>query len=581
MANILFYVFLSSSKIERMNDILPSLDDITESERNNRIFSHLALDKSFIQKLCNQCSTQFSIDINNKIKNANLLSNDSNLSPEKRATNALDRFSRISESEVVTPIWMCQDMINCIGIDELAEIVENNGKILDLAAKTGEFAYTIFYALKDRVSVDKLKNCLYAIPTSGATYEFTRRMYEILGLNLENLANVDKIKAYDLIQKDEQGKIDYERVSKILRQNKAFNSITMNDEIAEGDEMVNFDVVVGNPPYQENISKSEGNKSLSKQLFPWFIIGATKVAKKYVSLITPSKWFTSEGQDGSFIVLREFAKNNNHFKQIHHFGNSKNVFSDVEIGAVNYFLYKQGYEGNCTFVNHNGTDTNIIERPLFEDDVDIILSLNQMVNILRKVKSHPSFETLMTITKGRNAFGITGKQEKDVSISHSFEGAYELRCAHEVIKYVKEESITKNKDIADSWKVIISKGNGGAGTLSDGKPVAILGKPFIGNNRSVCTDSLIPIGKFNTEAEAGNLQKYIKTKFLRFMVGILKVSQNVYQNVYKYVPIQDFTNNSDINWDKPIAEIDIQLYAKYGFSQEEKDYIESMIKVME
>ena len=204
-----------------------------------------------------------------------------------------------------------------------------------------------------------------------------------------------------------------------------------------------------------------------------------------------------------------------------------------------------------------------------------------MVNILRKVKSRPSFETLMTITKGRNAFGITGKQEKDISISHSFEGAYELRCAHEVIKYVKEESITKNKDIADSWKVIISKGNGGAGTLSDGKPVAILGKPFIGNNRSVCTDSLIPIGKFNTEAEARNLQKYIKTKFLRFMVGILKVSQNVYQNVYKYVPIQDFTNNSDINWDKSIAEIDVQLYAKYGFSQEEKDYIERMIKIME
>ena len=574
MVNILFYVFLSSSEIDRLEDVLPSLEG-PEKERNLRIFRHLGLDRSFIRRICIQGSTRFSIEINNKIKNANLLSNDARLTPERRAANALDRFSRISDSEVVTPLSICSGMVDCIGIDRLAEIVENGGKILDIAAKTGEFAYTVFYALKDRVDINKLKNCIYSVPTSGATYEFTRRMYEILGLSLENLADIDKINAYDLIENDKQGK----RGSLLLGQNKPFNSISRNDDISEGDDKLKFDVVVGNPPYQQNISKSEGNKSLSKQLFPWFVIMATKISKKYVSLITPSKWFTGDAQDGSFIALRDFAQKNNHFSQIHHFGDSGNIFSGVAIGAVNYFLYEKGYEGECSF--YNGLEETPSKRPLLEEGTDVILSLNPTVSIVKKIISHPSFASLMSLTKGRNAFGITGKQEKDVSYPEYFDGAYELRCAYETVKYVKEESVRKNKDVADAWKVFVSKGNGGAGLLSDGKPVSILGRAFVGKERSVCTDSLIPIGRFDTEAEAVNLQKYMSTKFLRLMVGIMKVSQNLYQNVYKFVPMQDFTDRSDIDWSRSVGEIDVQLYQKYKLTPEEINYIEYIIKPME
>ena len=116
-----------------------------------------------------------------------------------------------------------------------------------------------------------------------------------------------------------------------------------------------------------------------------------------------------------------------------------------------------------------------------------------------------------------------------------------------------------------------SKGNGGAGLLTDGKPVNIIGKSYIGLPNMACTDSLIPFGKFKIITEAQNLQKYMSTKFLRFCVGILKVSQNLYQNVYSFVPLQDFTSNS---------EIDNQLYAKYGLSEDEITFIESKIKPM-
>ena len=576
-ARILFFAFLTKNTVISLSDIIDCIDE----PNNARIARNLGISKIVLQGMLENADKFVLSRLDYKIHNLNQLSHDDSVEPITRASVSVQKFGKLGESEVITPKHICKDMIDMIDDADLRAVMDSGNKVLDIAGKAGEFAIAVFEKYI-ALGYDKeaLKDAIYTIPTSGITYEFTRMIYEILGLNVENIAS--KFTSYSLLDvKDEDGDIDYAKIASLLRQNKPFNRITMNDEITEGDEIVNFDVVVGNPPYQENISRSEGNRSLSKQLFPWFIIGATKVSQKYVSLITPSKWFTSEGQDGSFIVLREFTKNNNHFSQIHHFGNSKNVFSGVEIGAVNYFLYEQGYEGNCTFANHNETSINVSDRPLFEDDVDIILSLNQMVSILRKVKSHTSFETLMTITKGRNAFGITGKHEKDVSFDSPFDGAYELRCAHEVIKYVKEESVTKNKDIADSWKVIISKGNGGAGILSDGKPVSILGKPFVGNNRSVCTDSLIPIGKFSTEQEAINLQRYIKTKFLRFMVGILKVSQNVYQNVYKYVPIQDFTSESDINWNKTIEAIDAQLYAKYALSQEEIDYIEYMIRPME
>ena len=131
------------------------------------------------------------------------------------------------------------------------------------------------------------------------------------------------------------------------------------------------------------------------------------------------------------------------------------------------------------------------------------------------------------------------------------------------------------------YKIFTSKGNGGAGLLSDEKQVSILGKAYLALPFTVCTDSLIPIGCFDTQEEAENLQKYMSTKFLRFIVGILKVSQNVYQNVYQFVPVQNFTNNSDIDWNKSINEIDKQLYVKYNLSLEEIDMIESKIKHMD
>lgn len=578
MANILFYVFLSKSKIERLNDILISLNDPEEGARNRRIFNHLSLDAKFIKALVINSSTHFSIDINNKIKNANLLSNDSTLSPEKRASNALDRFNRISDSEVVTPRWICSEMLESIGIEEIANIVENGGKILDIASKTGEFAYSIFTMLKDVVDGEKLKGCLYSIPTSGVTYEFTRRMYEILDLKLENLVNVDNFNAYDLIERDENGDIDYAKIATLLRQNKPFDSVTLDDEITEGDELVNFDIVIGNPPYHESISDAKDNDSLGKQLFPWFVMCATQIASKYTSMITPSRWFTGDAQDKSFVKLRHYMQENNHIKKITNYKDEKEVFDGVEIkGGISYFLYEQAYNGQVEFVNVAKGVKDVQLRNLFEEGLDIIISDSVDYPLICKVKSK-DFTPLTTITTGRNAFGIIGKPSVVNSISEKehFSDACELRCKANEIRWIKADAVTKSKDIFEKYKVYISKSAGNPN--SDAK---VIGYPYVGGPQSACTDSLFPIGKFSTLEEAENLAKYMKTKFLRYMVSILKTSQNVTQIVYGFVPMQDFTKASDIDWDKTIAEIDAQLYVKYGFTQEEVDHIESTIKAVE
>lgn len=162
------------------------------------------------------------------------------------------------------------------------------------------------------------------------------------------------------------------------------------------------------------------------------------------------------------------------------------------------------------------------------------------------------------MTKGRNAFGIIGKPSvvNAISSSEKTEEACELRCKANEIRYITEDKVTKNIDLfLNKYKVFISKSAGAPNT--DRK---VIGQPYLGKKRSACTDSLIPIGEFDSIEEAQNLLKYLCTKFLRFMVSIVKSSQNVTQIVYRFVPAQDFTSSSDINWAESIDNLDEQLY---------------------
>ncbi|HFI0026366.1 TPA: Eco57I restriction-modification methylase domain-containing protein [Streptococcus suis] len=570
---LLFFSFLTKDNVASLDDIL----NIIQKGENTRLAKNLYLNKNILEKLSYLMDPFKRSKLDYKIQNISKLASDDSVSPLDRALTSLKKFNRMSESEVITPSNVCDDMVNLIPEDGLRKIVDEKNKLLDIATKSGEYAVALYKRLIDDLgfSHEEVKDIIYSIPTSSIAYEFTRRFYEILDLNIDNIAS--NFNAYDLVNiKNDKDDVEYERISKLLKQNKKFSEIDLTSEVEEGEEILKFGAIVGNPPYQEIISKSKDNSSLGKQLFPNFMKLSTELTGRYSSLITPSKWFTADAQDNSFPKLREYFKDDRSFVNIHIVTNGNSLFSGAELGSINYYLYDKEYKGDVNFSNDK--EEFALERPLFEDGMTQIIPLNSMVSILKKVIERNDFESLTMITKGRNAFGLTGKDAKDITSENSFHGSFEVRCSYEVIRYVSKDLIYRNIELANKFKVFMSKANGAAGILGDKDQVSILGKPYLGTKGSICTDSLIPIGEFDSKLEAENLCKYIKTRFLRFMVGILKSSQNISQIVYKYVPMQDFTSSSDIDWSKSIEEIDNQLFDKYGLTEHEREHIKSSIK---
>ncbi|HIS91357.1 MAG TPA: Eco57I restriction-modification methylase domain-containing protein [Candidatus Faecisoma merdavium] len=579
-ARLLFFAFLTNDKVNSLESILKVIDNA----KNNRIAINLGLDKSILSLILDNIDPFKLSQLDYKIQNINLLSNDNSMNKIDRAMVAVNKFDKLSLSEIVTPQNICNSMIEQIDKDYLINTVENNGKILDIASKEGEFTLALYKKLiENGVESKYIKNALYAIPTSTVAYEFTRKIYEILDLKIENISK--KFNSYDMLEiKNSKNNVDYNRLKKLLFQNCNFDEIDLHSEEIKEMNGMRFDVIVGNPPYQENIG-GKVNQSLGKQLYPSFIQIAIKLNPNYISMITPSRWFTGNAQDRSFTNLRKFIKNNNHFKKIFNYYNNKQIFPNESIGSVNYFLYDPKYNGDVEF-NEIDINGNIISssRPLFEEGIDIILPMNIMVNILHKVSKRKDFMSMEKIASARNPFGVPQNDsdlEKKCSKQLDKLHSVKILCSHEQIRYISEKEITRNHNLVNHWKVFTSKMNGGAGTLLDSDRAKILGKTHVYGPNSICSNALLAIGNFDNEIEANNLNKYMNSKFFRFMLGIKKSSQVLTSNVYSYVPIQDFTDKSDIDWNNEIKFIDEQLYKKYNLSEIEINFIESKIKIME
>lgn len=571
---ILFFSFLTKDEVSSLDDIL----DVIESTDNKRLAKNLLIDKYVLEKVSQSMDPFKRSRLDYKIQNISTLANDETKSEIERALTSIKRFNRMSESEVVTPAKVCDEMVNLLPENSLREIVNKNERFLDIGCKSGEYAVAIYNKLRRELkfSHDEVKDLIYAIPTSSIAYEFTRKFYEILGLSIENIAT--NFNAYDLLEiKDKDDNIDYEKIINILEQDKRFCNIKLDEKIKAGDNRVKFGAVLGNPPYQEKISDEKANSSLSRQLFPNYIKLSMELTNEFTSLIVPARWFTGDAQDKSFLKLREYIKNRNNISEINFYEDTSDIFDSVEIkGGICYFLSSNNHEGELDFIKHVNGKCISNTRNLFIEGLDVILTDKYQFSILNKVKND-KFIPLTKITKGRNAFGVIGKQSvvDEVSTETKFKGACELRCKANEIRYIKEDKITKNIDVFNSYKVFISKSAGAPHT--DKK---VIGQPYIGQKKSACTDSLIPIGKFETLIQAENLKKYLETKFLRFMVTLVKSSQNTTQIVYRFVPMQDFTNESDIDWTKSINEIDEQLFNKYNLTEEERNHIKSSIKDM-
>lgn len=577
-ARVLFYSFLTGDKIISLLQVINSIDS---NEDNKRIAKNLGLNNNIL-KLMNDKMDAFKLSqLDYKIQNINTTSHDENLGYIEKAEIAIKKFNKLSPSEYITSKDACDNIIKMIDISEYENIVNNNGKILDISSKMGEFTLSIWKYIVDnkKIKEDKLKNAFYSIPTSSIAYEFTRKIYECLNLNIENIAC--KFNAYSILKfVDENNNLDIDNVKKYILQNKKFCDTELEGNLfyVKGDDKMKFDVVVGNPPYQ--ISDG-GAQASAKPIYQYFVKLSNELTNHYSSLIIPSRWYVGgKGLD----EFREDMLNDSHIKELHDCLTPEDIFPNTNIrGGVCYFLRDSTNTNNDlveVITHENNSIINSTIRPLKIEGLEFFMRDGKAIGIIKKVENN-NFESLSNIISSRKPFGLEGNFTKSKYFHKERKGINEpIKCYGKAknIGFVERDIITTNKELIDKWKVMMPYANNIGTELNDDNLNAFVGEPS-----SICTETFLVVGaedNLNKES-ANNLCKYLKTKFARFLHSLSKISQHATAKTYKFVPIQDFSNNSDIDWSKSVHEIDLQLFKKYNLSNDEIKYIESKIKEME
>lgn len=319
-----------------------------------------------------------------------------------------------------------------------------------------------------------------------------------------------------------------------------------------------FDVIIGNPPYQLN---DGGYGTSAIPIYHRFVRQAKSLNPRFLVMIIPARWFSGgKGVDD----FREEMLNDKRLRAIYDFPDASDVFPGVQIkGGVCYFLWNRDNKGDCEVVSHSkGKITSRVSRPLLEKDASTFIRFNEAIPILQKVKKfkEKSFSEGVSSSKpfGFRTFFKGGTVKKPDSVKLYQNGG---------IGYISRDEITVNTEFIDTFKVYAPP----LGSGSDSFPHPILGKPFIGNPNSACTETYLITRICEDESEAKNVVDYMKTKFLRFLVLLNKPAQHATAKVYKYVPEQDFS----MTW------TDEKLFEKYGISKDEQDFIDSLIRPME
>ena len=540
-ARILFFAFLTESTVKSLEDVITM---IPANEDNCRIAHNLGLNVdilTLVQKKSNPFVLQ---KFDYKIENVNDLMQDDSLTPFKRVEIAMRKFGRMSDSEIVTPLNVADGVVKL-----LPENVFSYGPVLDIASKQGEFTIALLKRYGKEV-LDKI----YSVCTSTLAYEFTRKVYKLLSLPIDHI--FDTFTSYDLIKKDNNKKYI----------------------IPQGIINMKFAAIIGNPPYQDRGGSGGTNDASIYQDFCQF---SFDVNPRFTSMVIPSRWFTG-GRENLVGNFRQTMLTSNHTSRLIAFSNAKDLFPDAEIkGGCCYFIYSPSYNGDCEYsLNRDG---KVFSNNRKLGEFDIFIREPKLAEIVSKVASK-SASTIESMISSDTPFGIptnpTGSAKSHFAIYNEASPThktllYMMSNGNRVIRYIDGTVIRKNADKINTPKVLIPKAYGAGESF----PHQILGKPEIASGNSVCSQSYLFVS-LPTIQEANNFVKYIKSKFLRILVSAAKLSQDAMSKVYRFVPLQDFTAGSDIDWSKSVEEIDAQLYAKYNLSDEEVAFIESMIKPM-
>jgi hypothetical protein len=327
-----------------------------------------------------------------------------------------------------------------------------------------------------------------------------------------------------------------------------------------GDEM-QFDVIIGNPPYQLGDGGGGGGASATP-IYNLFVSNALSLEPRHVVMITPSRWFSGgKGLD----EFRDATLSDHRFVKLVDHPQLYDVFPGVKIrGGVSYWLWSRDHDGPCEVTTKIGSETIGVPTKRMLDAYDVLVRRNEGVEILDKVAGYrvagnpePS---LGDSVSARKPFGLTNERGRPTPT-----GLKEpvLVYGNQVTSYLERSTITSNREWVDQWKVLLVKAHGTSGR----DDVTILGEPVIGAPGSACTETYLVIGLCKSEAEARNLAAYMRTRFVRFLVSLRKITQNITRDSYRFVPALPL----DRQW------TDSLLYERYGLNSEQQNFISSLI----
>ena len=493
--------------------------------------------------------------------------------------DVLSCLANLSNDEVFTPPSLVNDILDLLP----AKLWSNpNAKFLDPVSKSGvflrEMAKRLMVGLETQIP-DKQERInhifsqqLYGIAITDLTALLSRR-----SVYCSKTAN-GKYSICETFD-DEQGNIRYKRMKHTWQNGKCTYCGASQEVYDRGDALetyaynfihtdkpekifnMKFDVIVGNPPYQ--MSDGGGRDSGAISLYHKFIEQAKNLNPRYLSMIVPARWYSGgKGLD----EFRDEMLKDKRIAQIHDFPETSDCFPGLNIrGGVCYFLWDREHKGDCTITNYkNGTVLSTSKRPLLEPNSDVFVRYNEAIDILRKVKKF-----------NEKTFDETVSARKPFGLDSNFSGFKKSKTdKHNILLYrfgdngyVCEEQVLKNKHWVKEIKVLVSKASPGG----DSYPHQIISKLIIADKMSCSTETYLVVGIYKNKKIAENVAKYMHTRFFRFMMSLIKNTQNISRGVFAFVPVQDFYEE----W------TDEKLFAKYGITESEVEFIDTLIRPMD
>lgn len=500
--------------------------------------------------------------------------------------DVLNCLANLSSDEVFTPPAVANRMLDLLPNEIWSD---KNATFLDPVCKSGVFLREIAKRLDvglEKVIPDKQKRLdhifgkqLYGLAITEITALLSRR-----SVYCSKTAN-GKYSVAECFN-EEQGNISFERIEHTWvngeceycsakerdygrgeeLETHAYAFIHTNNMKARLEELfggdMKFDVVIGNPPYQLGQSGGESVGSFAMPIYQKFVQAAKRLQPRYVVMITPSRWFAGgRGLD----AFRQEMLESHQLRSLVDFPNADDAFPGIDIaGGVSYFLWDRSYVGPCEV---RTVAPGISDTPATRElnAYDILVRYNVGVSVLQKVWPN-----------GVTAVSLAGKVSptQPFGLRTSFRGKASAKGLKNPVRlltsdgdsFMARADVPRNDVWIDQWKVILSLAYGERGPF----PYRITNRPQILGPGTACTETYLVIDRFPSERKAKLFARYLRTRFVRFLISLRKNTQHLFSERFAFVP--------DLPMDRSWT--DELLYEKYGITKTEVAFIESMVREM-